>query len=145
MQEHPGGGQHRPHADEKVSVLMWTRLTRLPGRLRCPIMLPVTGATQQAPAVWRRLEPAVGLPEIVVGRHGVGLLVSGTVGAVRGERFSGCLAAQLGWQVPPDESLATPRPNGAAASSGLAQRCRSIEQTGGPGRLGRRLRTDGVG
>ena len=76
-----------------------------------PIMLPVTGATQQAPAVWRRLEQAVRLPGIVVGRHGVGLLVSGTVGtvgAVRGERFLGCLAAQLGWQVPPDESLATP-------------------------------------
>ena len=87
---------------------MWTRLTRLPGRLRCPIMLPVTGATQQAPAIWRRLEPAVGLPEIVVGRHGVGVLVSGSVGAVRGERFLGCLAAQLGWQVPPDESLADP-------------------------------------
>jgi hypothetical protein len=87
---------------------MWTRLTRLPGRLRCPIMLPVTGATQQAPAVWRRLEPAVGLPEIVVGRHGVGLLIFGSVGAVRGERFLGCLAAQFGWQVPPDESLATP-------------------------------------
>ena len=30
-----------------------------------------------------------------------------------------------------------PPPNGAAASSGLAQRYRSIEQTGGPGRLGR--------
>ena len=79
-----------------------------------PIMLPVTGATQQAPAVWRRLEQAVRLPGIVVGRHGVGLLVSGTVGtvgtvgAVRGERFLGCLAAQFGWQVPPDESLATP-------------------------------------
>ena len=73
-----------------------------------PIMLPVTGATQQAPAVWRRLEPAVGLPGIVVGRHGVGVLVSGTVGTVGGERFPGCLAAQLGWQVPPDESLADP-------------------------------------
>ena len=48
------------------------------------------------------------LPEIVVGRHGVGVLVSGSVGAVRGERFLGCLAAQLGWQVPPDESLADP-------------------------------------
>ena len=73
-----------------------------------PIRLPVTGTTQQAPAVWRRLEQAVGLPGIVVGRHGVGLLVSGTVGAVRGERFRGCLAAQLGWQVLPDESLADP-------------------------------------
>ena len=57
---------------------------------------------------WRRLEQAVGLPEIVVGRHGVGVLVSGSVEAVRGERFLGCLAAQLGWQVPPDESLADP-------------------------------------
>ena len=73
-----------------------------------PIMLPVTGTTQQAPAVWRRLEQAVGLPGIVVGRHGVGVLIFGSVGAVRGERFLGCLAAQLGWQVPPDESLADP-------------------------------------
>ena len=57
---------------------------------------------------WRRLEQAVGLPEFVVGRHGVGVLVFGSVEAVRGERFLGCLAAQLGLQVPPDESLATP-------------------------------------
>ena len=49
-----------------------------------------------------------GPPEIVVGRHGVGVLVFGSVDAVRGDRFLGCLAAQLGWQVPPDKSLATP-------------------------------------
>ena len=56
---------------------------------------------------WRRLEQAVGLPEFVVGRHGVGVLIFCSGDAVRGERFLGCLAAQLGWQVPPDESLAT--------------------------------------
>ena len=56
---------------------------------------------------WERRREA-GVPESVVGRYGVGVLVSGSVGAVRGERFPGCLAAQLGWQVPPDESLADP-------------------------------------